>query len=642
VLALNLVSSPGSGKTTLLVKTIEMLGDQPLAVIEGDQQTANDADRIRATGAPAVQVNTGKGCHLDGHMVGHAVEDLNLLPQSLLFIENVGNLVCPAAFDLGEDAKVAILSVTEGEDKPLKYPDMFTAARLAILNKIDLAPHCDVDLDLYEENLRRVNPEITILRVSARTGEGMEAWLGWLLTASSGPEAAQLMESEWVQVVLCDQRMPDQTGVAFLAELRARWPETVRMIITGYTDTSAMIEAINAAGIHQFLTKPWHPEQLLVAVRNAARLFALARENERLALEMRVLTSTAESRVEKRRRALREGMGFETVLRAPHSPMNVAIGAARQFASFDLPVLLTGEPGTGKAQIARAMHFGSLRSDKPFFELNLAGLPEELCAIELMGTKRGVLPGGVARIGLFQKADRGTLYLAGIETAGPGLQLALLRVLTEGSFSPIGGQESTGTSLRLICGAAADLRQRVAEGAFRSDLYFALAGGEIAVPPLRARRGDVAILSQAMLAELSAQHGKPVHGIDETALQFLENHDWPGNMRELRNEITRMLVFAQDPVLGADLISRHILQAPPGDEGADRTAEAALTADGTLKDRVELMEMRILRETLTRHRWNKSRAAAELGLSRVGLRAKLDRYGIAPPARSASETQKED
>jgi hydrogenase accessory protein HypB len=173
VLALNLVSSPGSGKTTLLVKTIEMLGDQPLAVIEGDQQTANDADRIRATGAPAVQVNTGKGCHLDGHMVGHAVEDLNLLPQSLLFIENVGNLVCPAGFDLGEDAKVAILSVTEGEDKPLKYPDMFTAARLAILNKIDLAPHCDVDLDLYEENLRRVNPGS---RSCASPPEPARAW----------------------------------------------------------------------------------------------------------------------------------------------------------------------------------------------------------------------------------------------------------------------------------------------------------------------------------------------------------------------------------------------------------------------------------------------------------------------------------
>lgn len=180
VLTLNLVSSPGSGKTTLLCKTIEALGDAPLAVIEGDQQTSNDADRIRATGARAIQINTGKGCHLDAQMVGHAIDELRPRTGSYLFIENVGNLVCPAAFDLGEAAKVAILSVTEGEDKPLKYPDMFTAARLAILNKIDLAPHCDADLDAYEDNLRRVNPAIEILRVSARTGEGMAQWLDWL------------------------------------------------------------------------------------------------------------------------------------------------------------------------------------------------------------------------------------------------------------------------------------------------------------------------------------------------------------------------------------------------------------------------------------------------------------------------------
>jgi hydrogenase nickel incorporation protein HypB len=193
VFAVNLVSSPGSGKTTLLVRTIGMMGRRPLAVIEGDQQTRNDADRIRATGAPAVQVNTGKGCHLDAHMVGHAMEHLDLARGSFLFIENVGNLVCPAAFDLGEDAKVAILSVTEGEDKPLKYPDMFTAARLAILNKTDLAPHCDVDLDLYETNLRRVNPDIAILRVSARTGEGMAAWVSWLEAglASKSVQAAE-------------------------------------------------------------------------------------------------------------------------------------------------------------------------------------------------------------------------------------------------------------------------------------------------------------------------------------------------------------------------------------------------------------------------------------------------------------------
>ena len=184
VTAYNLVSSPGSGKTTLLCATIEHLKQHapalPLAVIEGDQQTSNDADRIRATGAPAIQVNTGKGCHLDAQMVGHAMDDLRPRPGSYLFIENVGNLVCPAGFDLGEDAKIAILSVTEGEDKPLKYPDMFTAAKLAILTKIDLAPYCDADWDAYESNLRRVNPLIDILRLSARTGEGMAAWLDWL------------------------------------------------------------------------------------------------------------------------------------------------------------------------------------------------------------------------------------------------------------------------------------------------------------------------------------------------------------------------------------------------------------------------------------------------------------------------------
>lgn len=177
--AVNLVSSPGSGKTTLLCATIRAL-DGPVAVIEGDQQTSNDADRIRETGAPAVQVNTGKGCHLDGHMVGHALDHLGIEPGTTLFIENVGNLVCPAAFDLGEDAKVAILSVTEGEDKPLKYPDMFTVSRLALINKVDLAPHCDVDLDLYEANLKRVNPLIEIIRVSARTGEGLNRWIAWL------------------------------------------------------------------------------------------------------------------------------------------------------------------------------------------------------------------------------------------------------------------------------------------------------------------------------------------------------------------------------------------------------------------------------------------------------------------------------
>jgi hydrogenase nickel incorporation protein HypB len=191
IFALNLVSSPGSGKTMLLCKTIAMLSGQAVAVIEGDQQTSQDAERIRATGAPAVQINTGRGCHLDAHMVGHAMQALGLAEDSLLMIENVGNLVCPAAFDLGEAHKVVILSVTEGEDKPIKYPDMFRAASLMLLNKIDLLPHLEFDVDAAIAFARRVNPQIRIIRVSAASGAGMGEWLDFLRGGLAGARAAR-------------------------------------------------------------------------------------------------------------------------------------------------------------------------------------------------------------------------------------------------------------------------------------------------------------------------------------------------------------------------------------------------------------------------------------------------------------------
>ncbi|MCI4664582.1 MAG: hydrogenase nickel incorporation protein HypB [Neomegalonema sp.] len=197
VLALNLVSSPGSGKTTLLARSIEMLRDRrDVYVIEGDQQTENDAERIRAAGAPAIQINTGKGCHLDGHMVGHALEKLAPADGAVLFIENVGNLVCPAGFDLGEAHKVVILSVTEGEDKPLKYPDMFAAADLMLLNKIDLSPHLDFDDDAAIANARKVNPSIKAIKVSARSGEGMDIWLQWIEAARAMAQVGRPQAAE--------------------------------------------------------------------------------------------------------------------------------------------------------------------------------------------------------------------------------------------------------------------------------------------------------------------------------------------------------------------------------------------------------------------------------------------------------------
>ena len=192
VLALNLVSSPGSGKTSLLVRTLQALrarGGTPLAVVEGDQQTSHDAERIRATGVPAIQVNTGKGCHLDASMVARALERLPALDGGVLFIENVGNLVCPAGFDLGEAHKVVLASVTEGEDKPLKYPDIFAASRLMLVSKCDLLPHLDFDVAALIAHARRVQPDIEVIRISARSGEGFDTWLRWIESARAGLRA---------------------------------------------------------------------------------------------------------------------------------------------------------------------------------------------------------------------------------------------------------------------------------------------------------------------------------------------------------------------------------------------------------------------------------------------------------------------
>jgi hydrogenase nickel incorporation protein HypB len=183
MLCLNLVSSPGSGKTTLLERTIRLISKHPVYVIEGDQQTSLDADRIHATGAPVIQVNTGNGCHLDADMIHKAVQELDPKQSSILLIENVGNLVCPAMFDLGESFRVVIISVTEGEDKPLKYPNMFQTAHVCLINKTDLLPYLDFDVKKLKDNALRVNPDLVFVELSAKTGEGFQPWMEWMETA---------------------------------------------------------------------------------------------------------------------------------------------------------------------------------------------------------------------------------------------------------------------------------------------------------------------------------------------------------------------------------------------------------------------------------------------------------------------------
>lgn len=189
IFALNLVSSPGSGKTSLLERTlIDLKGELEFAVIEGDQQTTNDADRIHATGTKVTQINTGKGCHLDSHMVLHALQGMKPKDNSILFIENVGNLVCPAMFDLGEKERVVIISVTEGDDKPLKYPDMFYSSTVCIINKIDLLPYVPFDIEKVKANAKKINPRLEIIELSCTSGEGLANWYNWLKSKILQPE----------------------------------------------------------------------------------------------------------------------------------------------------------------------------------------------------------------------------------------------------------------------------------------------------------------------------------------------------------------------------------------------------------------------------------------------------------------------
>jgi len=190
IFTINLVSSPGAGKTTLLIETINALKDQiSISVIEGDQQTEHDADRIRAAGIPALQINTGRACHLDAHSIGHAVTELKVKPDSLLAIENVGNLICPSSFDLGEAHKIVVLSVTEGDDKPLKYPDMFHAADLMLINKIDLLPYVDFDVEQCTRYAQQVNSDIEIIQLSATKRNNFMDWISWLKIQKSGPKS---------------------------------------------------------------------------------------------------------------------------------------------------------------------------------------------------------------------------------------------------------------------------------------------------------------------------------------------------------------------------------------------------------------------------------------------------------------------
>ncbi|MDQ7002686.1 MAG: sigma-54 dependent transcriptional regulator [Ghiorsea sp.] len=446
--------------------------------------------------------------------------------------------------------------------------------------------------------------------------------------ATSPDEAMMIMADEWIQVVISDQRMPVMTGVEFLQEVRGRFPEVIRIIISGYTDSEDIITAINDAGIHQYITKPWDPNNLLLTVRNAVRLFELHRENQQLSTELKMLPTSVEDGLQEIRQRLSNAYDVDYgIIRSADSCMNQVCDVIRQVATFDVSVLLTGDSGVGKELSARALHYGSLRSDKPFVAENCAALPDELLESELFGYKKGAFTGAnTNRIGLFEEADGGTIFLDEVGDTTPAFQVKLLRVLQEGEIRPLGGNERKKINVRIIAATNKDLEQEVREGRFREDLYYRLSTFKIVIPPLAERLQDVPLLARGILGDSMKELGKKVKGFSDEALACMQAYHWPGNVRELQNEIKRMLVMAQGDYLGAELLSAQVLRAAPQEDEAELAW--LMTQEGSLRERLDGLEARIVNEALIRNRWNKSKTAKELGLSRVGLRNKLERYGL--------------
>ncbi len=448
-----------------------------------------------------------------------------------------------------------------------------------------------------------------------------------VLTVSSGEQALALLERESVQVMLCDQRMPGLSGVQTLKEVRSRWPDVVRIIVSGYSETEDIIAGINDAGIYQYLLKPWQPESLLLTVRAAAELHRLQQENRRMDLELRTAAPVLRRRVEAARSRVSAEFDTDRLVRAPDSPLNDLCRLVERIAPYDIPVLITGESGTGKELLARAMHYRSARAGKSFVVENCGALPDTLLESELFGHKRGAYTGAYEdRIGLFQQADGGTMFLDEIGETSAAFQVKLLRVLQEGEIRPVGGSRTVSVDVRVVSATNRDLEQDVRSGRFREDLYYRLTTMTLHVPPLRERPADIPFIASAVLDRAARALAKPARGFTQEATECLAAYRWPGNVRELQNEVHRMLALADGEWLGADLLNARVVQAASAEEEPELRMLSGIS--GSLKQRLDSLEARVLKEAMVRHRWNKTRVADELGLSRVGLRAKLTRFGL--------------
>jgi two-component system, NtrC family, response regulator HupR/HoxA len=445
-----------------------------------------------------------------------------------------------------------------------------------------------------------------------------------VLQALSAVEARAALTDAHVDVVIAEEGDGDAEGVALLSGLRISHPELIRVLALS-AQYARVQAAISQASVYQFLRKPLDPQQVGLVVKRGLEARELAKRHRLLAREFKLSSDLTE--FERPLLPMRnESLRFEKLVYVSEK-MAEMCDLARKAAKTDLPILIQGETGTGKELLARAVHFNSYRHSSPLMIQNCGGMPDELLHSELFGHKRGAFTGAVSdRLGLFRAADGGTVFLDEISEVSKTFQVSLLRFLQEGEVKPLGSDKTQTCDVRVLAASNRPLKTLVASGEFRQDLYFRLRGFEFEVPPLRERPEDIPALAEFFTAKHSAAVGRKILGISAKALEKLEAYEFPGNIRELENEVRRMLALAKD---GEYLTTQHM--SPGILEASRRPVQSAsqfLPEGDTLKDRVESLERHLVREALARYRWNQSRVAEELGLSRVGLANKIKRYGL--------------
>jgi two-component system, NtrC family, response regulator HupR/HoxA len=435
-----------------------------------------------------------------------------------------------------------------------------------------------------------------------------------VLTAPSAAQGLELLSAHDAAVIVADQRMPAMSGTEFLEHSMAIRPDAVRIILTGYTDVEAIIEAINKSRIYRYVTKPWESDELRITLRRAVEVFLLGRENARL--------------VEELGRANERLAAENAFLRGAERPQQIVGDSPAIRAVLDLvarvgpsqtTVLVEGETGTGKELVARAIHAAGPRRDRLFVPVNCAALSEGLLESELFGHRRGAFTGATEdRKGFFEVANGGTLFLDEISETTPALQAKLLRVLQEGEVRPVGENRARTVDTRVIAATNRNLEEEVKAGRFRQDLFYRLRVFPIRLPPLRDRLEDLPALTRHLLRRLAAQLKKPIGEPTDEALAVLARYPFPGNVRELANELERAILLAEPGApLTDDLLSERVQEAATNGGPA-----------GVLQSRTDAFEREQIEGAIARAGGVKTRAAEELGITYRGLLKKMKRLGM--------------